>query len=89
MSILLQVPDKMQILLETVPDAAAVDTGLVKRKRKLTGSVLTQILVLGWLENPEASYQQLTETAATLGIQVRCQALEQRLTRDTLKRLRC
>ena len=88
MSILLQVPDKMQILLETVPDAAAVDTGLVKRKRKLTGSVLTQILVLGWLENPEASYQQLTETAATLGIQVRRQALEQRLTPETAEMLK-
>ena len=88
MSILLQVPDKMQILLETVPDAAAVATGLVKRKRKLTGSVLTQILVLGWLENPEASYQQLTETAATLGIQVRRQALEQRLTPETAEMLK-
>ena len=62
MSILQQVPDKMQAILETVADEVAVTTGLVKRKRKLTGSALTQILVFGWLENPEASYQQLTET---------------------------
>ena len=65
MSILQQVPAKMQAILETVADEVAVTTGLVKRKRKLTGSALTQILVLGWLENPEASYQQLTETATT------------------------
>ena len=38
MSILQQVPDKMQTILQTVPDEAAVDSGLVKRKRKLTGN---------------------------------------------------
>ena len=88
MSILQQVPDKMQTILQTIPDEAAVDTGLVKRKRKLTGSALTQILVLGWLENPEASYQHLTETAATLGIEVSRQALEQRLTLETTEMLK-
>ena len=88
MSILQQVPAKMQTILETVADEAGVHTGLVKRKRKLTGSALAQILVFGWLENPEASYQQLTETAATLGIQVRRQALEQRLTPETAEMLK-
>lgn len=88
MSILRQVPAKMQAILETVPDEVAVETGLVKRNRKLTGSALTQILVFGWLENPEASYQQLTETAATLGIQVRRQSLEQRLTREATEMLK-
>ena len=38
MSILQQVPDKMQTILQTVRDEAAVDSGLVKRKRKLTGN---------------------------------------------------
>ena len=38
MSILQQVPAKMQAILETVADEVAVNTGLVKRKRKLTGS---------------------------------------------------
>ncbi len=88
MSILQQVVDKMQTILETVPDEVAVHTGVVKRKRKLTGSALTQTLVFGWLENPEASYQQLTETAATLGIQVSRQALEQRLTLETTEMLK-
>ena len=88
MSILQQVANKMQTILETVPDEAAINTGCVKRKRKLTGSALTQILVFGWLENPEASYQQLTETAATLGIEVRRQALEQRLTLETTEMLK-
>ncbi len=88
MSILQQVPDKMQTLLERVPDEVAVATRFVKRKRKLTGSLLTQILVFGWLEDPEASYQHLSETAATLGLQVSRQALEQRLTPETCEMLK-
>ena len=83
MSILQQVPEKMQMILQTVPDEIAPQTGCVKRRRKLTGSALAQTLVLGWLEHPEASYQHLTETAATLGIQVSRQALAQRLTPET------
>ena len=79
---------RLKWILETVPDEVAVNTGLVKRKRKLTGSALAQILVLGWLENPEASYQHLTETAAALGIQVSRQALEQRLTLETTEMLK-
>ena len=88
MSILLQVPAKMQTILQTVPDEAAIHTGFMRRKRKLTGSALTQILVFGWLENPEASYQQLAETATMLGITVSRQALEQRLTLEAAKMLR-
>ena len=83
MSILQQVPEKMQMILQTVPDEVASQTGCVKRNRKLTGSALAQTLVFGWLEDPEASYQHLTETAATLGIQVSRQALAQRLTPET------
>ena len=88
MSILQQVPAKMQTILQTVPDEAAINTGFMRRKRKLTGSTLTQILVFGWLENPEASYQQLAETATLLGIHVSRQALEQRLTLEAAKMLR-
>ena len=88
MSILQQVPEKMQMILQTVPDEVASETGCVKRRRKLTGSALAQTLVFGWLESPEASYQRLTETAATLGIQVSRQALEQRLTPETAEMLK-
>ena len=88
MSILQQVPAKMQTILQTVPDEAAINTGFMRRKRKLTGSALTQILVFGWLENPEASYQQLAETATMLGIHVSRQALEQRLTLEAAEMLK-
>ena len=64
MSILQQVCDKMQRILRSIPDEAAVSSGMLRRKRKLTGSALTKILVLGWLENPEASYHQLPRPPA-------------------------
>ena len=47
MSILPQVPEKMQTILQTVPDEVAPQTGCVKRNRKLTGSALAQTLVFG------------------------------------------
>ena len=89
MSILQQVPAKMQMpsLKLSQMKSPSIQVS-VKRKRKLTGSALAQILVLGWLENPEASYQHLTETAAALGIQVSRQALEQRLTLETTEMLK-
>ena len=88
MSILQQVCDKMQEILRSLPDAAAVESGMLQRRRKLTGNVLAEILVLGWLEHPEASYQQLTETASFLGISVSRQAIEQRLTPETAEMLK-
>ena len=88
MSILRQIPDKMPMILSTVPDQAAINTGLVERKRKLTGSVIAQTLVLGWLENLEASYHQLAQTAETLGGTVTRQAIEQRLTPQSKLHLR-
>ena len=60
----------MQTILQNVPDESAATTGSVKRKRTLTGSALTKILVFGWLENPDASYQHLADAAATIGIPV-------------------
>ena len=88
MSILQQVSDKMQTILRPLADKAAVEAGMVKRNCKLTGSALTQILVFGWLENSEASYHQLAETASTLGINVSRQAIAQRLTPETAETLK-
>ena len=87
MSILHQVPDKMQAILETVPDEVAVNTGLVKENANSPGEP-GEILVFGWLENPEASYQQLADTATIIGTPVSRQALEQRLTPETSEMLR-
>lgn len=88
MSILSQVCNKMRKLLTHTADEAARECGLVQRNRKLTRSGLVQTLVFGWLANPEASYDQLAQTAGTLGIVVTRQAIEQRLTPEAAETLK-
>lgn len=88
MSILPQVCDKMRKLLTHTADEAARRCGLVQRNRKLTGSALVQTLVFGWFANPEASYDELAQTAGTLGIAVTRQAIEQGLTAEAAATLR-
>ena len=88
MNTLSQVPEKMQQILTTIADDAAHATGFIKRNRKLTGSQFVQTLVWTWLQNPDATYTQLTHTSASLGTPLTRQAIEQRFTpeaADTLK----
>jgi len=89
MDIISQVTRAMQTVLTTVADAAGNATGFIKRKRKWTGSVFVQTLVFGWLSNPESTYDELAQTAATMGISITKQGIEQRFCQsaaDTLKK---
>ncbi|RKU23636.1 hypothetical protein C6500_01135, partial [Candidatus Poribacteria bacterium] len=88
MNTLSQVPDKMQQVLSTVADAAALNTGFVKRSRKLVGSRFVQILVFTWLENPDATYTELAQTAGALGTPITRQAIEQRFTPEAAETLK-
>ena len=78
MDIISQVTGAMQTVLTTVADAAAIATGFIKRKRKLSGAAFVQTLVFGWLANPESTYDELAQTAASVGISITPQAIEQR-----------
>ncbi len=78
MNIILQVTNAMQTVLTKVADAAAITSGFLKRKRKLTGSVFVQTLVFGWLANPDSTYDELAQTTAAIGISITPQAIEQR-----------
>jgi hypothetical protein len=49
----------LQSLLTTQADDLAQATGLVQRQRKLTGALWVQTLVFGWMEQPEASLEDL------------------------------
>ena len=88
MSILTEVSQKMRETLQSTADQAALDCRFVARKRKLTGSAFVQIVVFGWLENPEASYADLTETASAVDIDVSRQAIEQRMTPEGAEMLK-
>ena len=38
-----------------------------------------QTLVFRWMSNPEATYEELAQTAATLGVEISSQSIEERL----------
>ena len=73
----------MRTLLTVTAETIAWQTGCVQRRSKLTGAGLVQTLVLGWLAEPAATLQQLTQMAARLGITITPQALQQRFTATT------
>jgi hypothetical protein len=67
-------------VLTTTADQAAAATGFVRRRRRLSGATFTPALVFGWLDNPQATLEDLAQAAATVGAPVSPQALDQRFT---------
>lgn len=78
-----QVAQAMQRILTQQADLAGIQSGFVQRSdAKITGSVLTQMLVFGLGATPDASLETLAQTAAALGVEVSPEAVHQRLTRQ-------
>lgn len=75
-----QVAKVLRTVLTRVANRAARATRFVQRRSKLSGAKFVQTLVFGWLANPEATYEELAQTAATLGVKITAQGLEQRFT---------
>jgi len=84
MNILTQVTKGMQAVLTESSDIIGRETKFIQRQRKLSGSsfvqTLVQTLVFGWLSNPEATLEELCQTASTLGIQISPPGLSKRFT---------
>lgn len=55
------------------------ERGFCRRRSKCTGRLFVTTLVLGWVQNPMASLQELANVAGTLGAHLSPQALDQRL----------
>jgi hypothetical protein len=72
----------MQTVLTTVAEVAAHETNFVQRESKMTGPLFAQTLTFGWLANPQASLEELTQTAATLGVAISPQGLDERFTKE-------
>ena len=56
-----QLADALQTLFTTAADQAAKDSGMIRRQRKLTGAQFVQALVFHWLENPDATIEEIIE----------------------------
>jgi hypothetical protein len=70
----------MREILTTTANEAARTTRFVQRTSPLSGATFSQTLVFGFLGNPQATLEELTQTAATLGVEISPQALDQRFT---------
>src|ERR1700736_1914091 len=57
--------------------------GAVQRKRKLYGTKLALVLVLGWLHHPQAGSSALARYAGTLGVRISKQGIEEHWTYRT------
>ena len=80
MSSVPQVAQALQIVLTTEADRVARETGFVKRESKMGGAEFAQTLTFGWLANPQATLEELSQTAATLGVVITPQGLDARFT---------
>jgi hypothetical protein len=90
MGILAKVGGAMQRLFGEMAETAAAESGVIQRQRKFTPGSLARTLVLGFLQAPDASDEELAQMAVLCGAAVTPQAIEQRHTPrlvDFLERL--
>lgn len=78
----------MQTVLTVVADTGARTTGFIKRHRKLTGATFVQTLAFGWLSNPKATLEELSQAAATVGVDITPQSLDERFTKEAAETLK-
>lgn len=79
MSSISQVAEAIQRVLTRRAQELERPSGFVQRSTvQVDGPTFAQTVVFSWMDDPEASYSQLRHTAATLGVQVSNQAVEQR-----------
>lgn len=72
------VEERLQRLLGERADKVARETGFVQRASKMGGAEFSQITVLGWMAKPDGSLSELSQTAASLGVQVSPQGIDER-----------
>jgi hypothetical protein len=89
MSSISQVSETMQTILTSRAKALERESGFVERSTaQLDGPIFSQTTVLTWMHTAEASYTQLRHTAASLGVHVSNQAIEQRFGQGSVQLLR-
>jgi Transposase DDE domain len=85
MSIVAKVGTSMQLLFGTIAEEAGKKTKIIVRQRKFTCFSLLKTFVLGFLQKPDASDEDLAQMAVQCGADVTPQAVEQRHTSKLVK----
>jgi Transposase DDE domain len=83
-----QLADTLQTLFTTTAQQLATDTGLVRRRRQLSGPSFAQGLVFAWLDDPDATLEDLARAAAPAGAALAPQSLDERFTPTAAEFLR-
>ena len=77
-----KVSQAIQGVLTKSADKLARSTNFIKRQVKVKGSNFSQTLVFGWLSNPSATLEEVTQTGVAIGLEISPQALDQRFTKE-------
>src|SRR2546421_4060361 len=86
MSSITQVSEEMEMILSQRAKALERSTGFVQRSTaQLDGPIFAQTTVLTWMHHPQAGYAHLRITAASLGVSVSKQAIEQRFSASSTR----
>ena len=75
-----QIAEILQDVLTTKADELGRASGFIKRQKKFSGSSFAQTLVFGWLANPSSSMEELSQSAANVGVCVSRQGIDERFT---------
>ena len=69
----------LQKLLTEDANDLGRETGFIKRARKFNGASFAQALVFGWQASPQASLEDLCQSAQQAGVEISPQGLQERL----------
>lgn len=83
MNVIAKVSAAMQTLFTTIATAAGATAQVIRRRRAFSAETLAQTFILGHLHHPNATIEQLAQTAAACGVTVTLQAVHQRFTAAT------
>ncbi len=75
-----QLENQMREVLEEGAERLAKETGFIQRERAFSGAEFVQLLVFGWLQEPEASLDDLTQVAQEREVTISAPGLSQRFT---------
>lgn len=74
-----QLSQTLQKLLITDAKKLGRASGFIQRERKLNGATFAQSLIFGWQANPNASLEELCQSARVCGVEISPQGLQERL----------
>jgi hypothetical protein len=81
-ALLTTIPQLSQILQQLlIEDANQIgrESGFIQRQRKLSGASFAQSLIFGYQANPQASLEELCQSARVCGVEISSQGLQERL----------